>query len=237
MTTTEELREALRSVEPAWPATDSAMVRRRALRVRLKRRIAGLVAVLAGVAAVATVGPVVLEHTGDPGPATASLGDAAAVPRTADEAARRTDLTVRTGPLPAVRGAGPVQRIGYREYGFQLRPAAAGLPGARGCMLLGGTSEQCEALSGRDLGGWLHLGVLDEVGAGETMVLGVVEAPVAAAVAEIGTRQAPTRLLSLGYGYVLVVASAPRSSGSPDSLAGFRLWAFDDRARLVAARV
>lgn len=242
MTTAEKLREVLQTVEPGWQPVDVDAVRKRAHWVRLKRRIAGVVAVAAATAGVVAVVPAVL-RIGEPGPAIASLGASGAIPSTPAEARRVTRFSPRTGPLPRVRSAGRQVSIPYvSEWRVQLLPPAAGDSGpGRICVADG---SNCRGL-GRSADGWVT-GAVSEGNAGNleqvrAAAYWVVDAPVGGVVATVGRQQMPVELSDLGFGYQLVTVqlpakAAPGEAGEPGMSVPEveAVWAFDPDGRLIA---
>jgi len=246
MTTTEKLREALQAVEPGWTAVDVAAVRKRARRVRLKRRIAGAVAVAAASVLVVTLAPVVLRHGHNAMPATASLGETRPVPTTVAEAKAVTELTIHRGPLPEVTAEGGRVETPYGGgWAVRLMPAVPGMPGA-GRLCTVGESSTCRQLD-RSPDGWASAspvsGSAGNLNSLQAAAYWVVEGPVASAVAVVADRPVETAIRELGQGYQLVSVRLPvaRVEGDgvtfsdgmsvPDPEA---VWVFDLKGRLVA---
>lgn len=245
MTTTEELRKALRAVEPGWVAVDVHEVRERAQRRRRNRRLAAGIGGCAAALAVTLAVPLAGPHLPD-GQAPAALPGSAArqpVPRTVAEASQHTELTRRSAALPTVTRPGPKVAVGWHGLRLYLAPPVSvltpGVPAARASICETGpgyTVPSCENLGALpDGNGWLHLARKGGDGASQAPVLGVLRNPVASVVAATDNdATVPVTVRDLGQGYVLTVAMMPASPGGGSGTPSVKIWAFDDRGRLIA---
>jgi hypothetical protein len=241
MRTTDDLRQAMHTLDVDDLHVDVADVRRRAGSLRRRRRAAGVVGLTATVALAAAVPSLLAAAAAGPPTGTAprpaaasptSAPRASAVPRTLAEAARHTEPKPRTGALPDIRSAGREVTITPTGMTVQLRPApGGGTP--RTCMKFPGYSEQhCEPFEANS-GGWLtvhHLNSEQE----SLPLVAVLRAPVTSAVAALNARQIGATLHDLGHGCVAVVAmlpARPRIKAVGDRV---QMWAFDDAGTLVA---
>lgn len=232
MTTTEKLREALQAVEPGWQAADAEVLRKRARRVRMKRRIAGAVAVAAGVTVVVGAAPHVFPHAGD-GAATASFG---VVPDTVAEARAVAELESRDGAPPVVTAPGKSVTAAFVPFvSFRLMPSGDGI--GRVCDSY--DLKACVSIE-RSEDGWATDGAISTIASDSPSVgaaYWVAEAPVAKVVATVQGRPALTSVADLGQGYTLVSVRLPvirEARGAVVPSEPDAIWAFDPAGRLVA---
>ncbi len=236
MTTTEKLREALQAVEPGWVVPNADMLRKRARLLRLRRRIASVVALALGVTTGVAAGPHLLPKAGD-GPTTAALGRGTTVPTTVSEASAITDLEIREGGLPYVRRSGRIVTVTMTQVQYQLRsPVSAWYAVGDLCEMTG----SCVHLETRDPGGWVAVTETSMSTASDDPLIGpsqlVVETPVAGVVAAVDGARIPAELTNLGQGYTLVsLSTAAMTSGAGDlATRPVKVWAFSPRGELVA---
>lgn len=236
MTTTEKLREALQAVEPGWAVPNADTLRKRARLLRLRRRIAGVVALAMGVTAGAAAGPHLLPNAGD-GPTTAALGRDKTLPTTVREASAITQLEIREGALPYVRRSGRIVTVRMTQEQYQLRsPVSAWYAVGDLCAMRG----SCVHLETRDLNGWVSVTETRLSTATDDQLIGpsqlVVETPVAGVVAAVDGTRIPAELTNLGQGYTLVsLSTAAMTSGAGDlAMRPVKVWAFSPRGELVA---
>jgi hypothetical protein len=240
MTTTKELRQALQAVEPLVRSVDVDAVRLRARRVRRDRRILGAALGCAVIATVATGVPNLAPHLpmqaadvslpGVKAPRALSHQDGAGIGVVA-EAAMRTKLTLRKGPLSKVRFEGQHVDIGVGGFKIWLAPATTGTAGGQFCHGKSGNAASCLAMARQDSG---FLGTVGLSGPRDGITkLMVLEAPVERAIAVSAGKQVPTTIIDLGQRYVGVVALMAPQPADPAKI-DERIWVFDDRDRLVA---
>lgn len=233
MTTTEKLREALQAVEPEWVVPNADTLRKRARRIRLRRRIAGGVAL----AMVVTAGVAAKPHLlPDAGSTTAAFGQDRTVPTTISEATAITQLEIRQGGLPFVRRSGQIVTVAMTQEQYQLRSPVSAWYAVGDVCAVGGS---CLHLERRDPGGWVavtetRLSTATDELIGPSQL--VVETPVAGVVATIDGTRIPAELTNLGQGYSMVSLSTAAMTSVGGELAArpVKVWAFSPRGELVA---
>jgi hypothetical protein len=238
MTTTDELRAALRTVEPAWAPPVAGDVRRRARRVRRNRRLAAATGVCAVVVAAAVGTPLALRAPASPPAAdTAMPGKAVPAPAAAPDPvpgtvadAEKVRFTLRTAPLPPVEAPVPPAEVGWRGFQVDLKP---GPRAGQACVSSPTWASTCSPLR-RDTDGWLAVWRMGGQNAADAPVFGVLEAPVAGAVASADGKPAPAKLTPLGTKYVVVVATVPTEPGYGGITARVKLHVFDLDGRRIA---
>lgn len=238
MTTTEQLRTALREVEPGWQAVDVEAVRRRARRVRRRRRTTCVVAALSVLALAFAAGPVALSRSATH-QRPASLQANKQIPTTVAEARAVATLSRRTTALPVITRPGEPVALPNPLFGeYHVAPPLPGETGPGRLCGMHSVPEDCQRIV-RTADGWLtkyRIALATEGPASPNAAIYlVIDAPVANVVAVADGKPIPGALRELGQGYLLWAGSPPvRGTRSFAVEMPIEVWAFDGQGSLVA---